>query len=120
MCSVDFDPAQVWECWSPRARKPHRCSECGYTIKPGESYARVNALSDGSWWTAVRCSACYFLCELIEETECDGHGQILWGGDGLQEEVREFYGEYDDNDNHTPHWARVAYDALCARAEASP
>jgi len=122
MCDTDFDPPQIFTLRAPRARKPHRCEECRTTIQPGETYARCAGLTDGNWWGGVRCAGCYFLAETIQELECGGEGQILWGGGQLDEEIREMdQGDYDEEaDEFAPNWARVAFDALCARAEATP
>ena len=119
MCNTDYDPCQVWELWSPRARKEHRCGECHAPIKPGESYARVNYLFEGAWGTAIRCAACYFLCELIEEAECGGEGQILWGE--LREEVGEHGGPYnEERDEYEPGWPGEFFNALESRRSPVP
>ena len=111
MCSTDFDPASIFEVNAIRAKKRHRCDECGVDVLPGESYARADWLADGAWNHSVRCAGCYFLCQAIETLECGGHGQILWGGDCLREEVNEL-DESRFDDTIAPHWTRVALDAL--------
>ena len=50
-CSCDYDPADVYRSSTPRARKPHRCGECGGPIEPGEKYEYVFGVWDG--WIGV-------------------------------------------------------------------
>lgn len=51
-----------------RARKPHKCQECGVVIKVGESYERNKWLYDGEWSLMDICMicreiGCAFSCE---------------------------------------------------------
>lgn len=41
-----------------RARKEHRCTECGATIAPGRLYERASMLMDGRWDTFTTCARC--------------------------------------------------------------
>lgn len=114
MCTSDYETWTVYEFWAPRARKEHRCGECHVMIQPGESYMRVNHLFDGKWGTDVRCAGCYFLAELIEETECGGEGQILMGE--LSTEVDEHVGPYiEERDEYEPGWPGLMFQALVNR-----
>lgn len=59
MCSIE--DAEPWDCYfesSPRARTPHRCCECGTTIKPGETYHRAAGAIWKYWYTYKTCMAC--------------------------------------------------------------
>lgn len=122
MCDVDYDQPTIWKCWAPRARKPHKCDECGLFVQPGESYARAKALTDGEWWDGVRCAACWFLCQAIETLECGDEGSVLWGG--LSEEIGQLdSGPYnEETDEFAPNWAEEAFGAIVSRprAEARP
>ena len=42
----------------PRARKPHKCSECGRTIEPGERYERTAGSWEGDFFTSLACLHC--------------------------------------------------------------
>ena len=55
----------------PKARKPHRCEDCGRTIHPGEQYVRTFAV-DGNVWTYIECAHCVAIVPLIE-WEDDGY-----------------------------------------------
>lgn len=115
MCSIDYEPAAVWDERSVRARRPHKCIECAGTIRPGEHYARVGCLFEGSWETLIRCALCYFLADAIETLECGDEGLIPYGG--LHEEIHNMdSGPYDeDTDEYAPNWADVAFEVICAR-----
>jgi len=41
-----------------KARKPHKCCECGFTIAPGQQYERVSGKSDGDIWVSKTCGPC--------------------------------------------------------------
>jgi hypothetical protein len=59
-----------------KARKPHRCIECGETIAPGERYQRDILKHDGAISSFKTCLAC---TEIREAFCCEGwiYGQ-LW------------------------------------------
>lgn len=42
----------------PTARKPHRCSCCGGTIRPGVTYSRTTCLYDGRVFDWLSCPGC--------------------------------------------------------------
>lgn len=58
VCSVDYDAAQVYNEKTVKARKEHKCCECGETIQRGESYEYVSGLWDGSWDHYRTCEMC--------------------------------------------------------------
>jgi len=43
---------------NPKARKQHRCCECGRTIEPGEHYLRVTEVWDHDPCTFKTCTEC--------------------------------------------------------------
>lgn len=54
----DYDPPSMFNETFPRARKDHKCCECGATISAGEVYQRVVGVwyNDFSWFKI--CSSC--------------------------------------------------------------
>jgi hypothetical protein len=54
----DGDPAEVFRSHVVRARKPHKCFECGAEISAGADYERVNGQWDGKWSTYSFCLPC--------------------------------------------------------------
>ena len=63
-CSVDVDNAPT--CWTStlrRARKTHRCIECGRAIVPGERYEVYSGLSEGKPFRHKTCLGCYHIRE---------------------------------------------------------
>lgn len=40
------------------ARKEHTCSGCHHTIRPGQTYTRLEGLYDGEWTTWKDCGRC--------------------------------------------------------------
>jgi hypothetical protein len=42
----------------PRARKDHRCSACGETIRAGSLYTRIGVVFDGTAETVKQCGRC--------------------------------------------------------------
>jgi hypothetical protein len=56
---------------------------------------------------------------LIEEAECGGEGQILWGE--LREEVGEHVGPYnEERDEYEPGWPGEFFNALESRRSPVP
>ena len=49
-----------------RARKDHRCYECGDTIEPGETYEVIEGMWDGSFETYKTCSGCVAAWSILE------------------------------------------------------
>jgi hypothetical protein len=65
----------------PRARKPHRCCECGETIHVGAVYQRASGKADGEIWTTRSCAVC---CEIRSAFVCGS-----WEFGRLWESIRE-------------------------------
>lgn len=80
-CQCDYEPSDVWCLTEPKARKEHKCCECGGTIRRGERHKRVSSLYDGRWSTFRRCADCAVTaCDLKQLLE--GYGSCLcdfWG-----------------------------------------
>lgn len=71
MC-VDFDPPDVWRQQTRKARKPHRCSECGRTIERGETYTVKAGLTDGWWFGNKTCGQCQAAAHWLDVV-CNGY-----------------------------------------------
>lgn len=59
-CYCDCEQPEFWTQNVRRARKSHRCCECGSDIKPGEQYEAYSGKWDGyvtSYSTCERCLA---------------------------------------------------------------
>ena len=87
MCfDYDWTPVASTESW-PRARKEHRCCECGGSIAVGEQYQLSSQLADGEGWRTFKlCEACIYLLALLyaeEQAEgCAVHESWYPYGDG--------------------------------------
>ena len=46
-----------------KARKEHKCCECGCPIKPGDKYQYSHGVWDGRWLSFKQCNDC---CDLAE------------------------------------------------------
>ncbi|MFA5053175.1 MAG: hypothetical protein WC565_03915 [Parcubacteria group bacterium] len=64
-----------------KARKPHKCCECGDTIAKGQRYEHVSGLWDGNWDRHDTCATCV----AIRERYCP-HG---WIYGSLAEQIEE-------------------------------
>lgn len=84
-CSIDAcDLGVVAECFSEKmvkARKEHKCCECGETIKKGETHEVASALWDGDWGTYRTCA----ICRTIRNAYC-----CTWYYGGLRETLWEY------------------------------
>jgi hypothetical protein len=60
-----------------KARKPHRCCECGKQIEAGEKYEHSRSKFDGDFSS---CDTCLICVEIGEAFYCDGRmiGGGLW------------------------------------------
>jgi len=60
-CSIDpydYDCPDVFNERMIKARKPHKCCECGAVIQVGDRHELVEGLWDGSWSRYRTCRAC--------------------------------------------------------------
>lgn len=90
-CSCDFNgdcPPEVYNKTFRKARKEHRCTECGDWIKKGERYEHVAACYEGSWNEYKTCLPCV---GIANDLGCRLH-------DGLVEQFQEIFGwDYRDD-----------------------
>ena len=54
----DVDQNEFHHESSVRARKEHRCCECRWAIKPGDTHELAVGKSDGRFWTMRTCQVC--------------------------------------------------------------
>lgn len=57
--------ADAW----PTARKPHRCEDCGRTIRPGEKYRKGSGMDGSTAWTWRECEHCTCLVHLLDRDD---------------------------------------------------
>jgi hypothetical protein len=67
-----------------KARKPHKCCECGKEIVKGEKYEHARGKCEGEMWSSETCLVCR---EIAEAFYCDGR---MFGGE-LWEEMEYAY-----------------------------
>jgi len=126
MCMIDdCDPCDVYSAKVVKARKPHKCSECGRQISPGESYHYAFMVQEGHGDSFHTCQHCFVGAQWLI-TNCGGfvHYSVL-------EEIREHASEYpylSDGlaalaDGMTSQWKNMPVPAMPAPitvAEQSP
>jgi hypothetical protein len=78
-----------WTETYPVARKEHRCTLCGRTIRPGETYRRGVGLDDGRAWTFKECAHCRAVMDLCDpawgEYEYDADVLYEWEPQDIRE-----------------------------------
>ena len=91
-----------------RARKPHRCCECGETIARGQSYERATGKSDGTIWAVSTCLDCR---DIRKAFVC---GTWMFGGlwESLREQLFEVW------QTHSPIDCLAKLDSKSARVKA--
>lgn len=75
----------------PRARKEHKCSDCGRTIRPGETYRRGVGF-DGTAWSWKECQHCEYALnryDLAWDGEYNADDFAEWASDGDCRDVQE-------------------------------
>lgn len=85
MCMWD-DGGEMWELTrreTRRARKEHRCGECGRTIGKGETYEYLTGLIYGHWDTERTCEQCIAAARWLTVV-CEG-----WLYQGVQQDLGE-------------------------------
>ena len=61
VCIGGYDtdgPAEFYETKRPRAKKEHKCEDCGEVIKIGETYRRDSGKFDGDFFDIITCNLC--------------------------------------------------------------
>ncbi len=79
-CWCDYDPPEFSSRSYPKARKQHRCEECGKPINPGEQYECVAGKWDGYFSTFNTCPRCVDLRRWVTNSIpcfCWAHGNML-------------------------------------------
>ena len=73
----DGDSPEFFDVRTPKARKPHSCSECGKVIAKGDVYQRTCGKNDGDFWTYDTCLIC---AEIRAAFSCNGEslGGMMW------------------------------------------
>lgn len=91
MCmAFDADPIEmIWKD-TPKARKAHRCDECGRTIRVGETYIRERFKLDGETSTHKTCAHCTVVRDWLS-LECGGYVFTAVSED-IDEHARGGYG----------------------------
>ena len=73
-CDADSEAPEFYQEKKVTARKEHKCSECGATIKPGDKYIRVV----GKWYDFMEYKTCMD-CQLIADLmTCSRVLGVLW------------------------------------------
>lgn len=84
-CYCDYDPPSVYRPKIVRARKLHRCYECGGIITPGERYEALFAIWDGSASSVHTCERCVDLRTWVKNnTPC-----FCWMHGDMDEQMRD-------------------------------
>lgn len=104
-CSIEVDELPEFHVVKTvKARKPHKCCECGAEIKPWDQYESVHAKWDGQVSTIKTC----ILCAKIRDEYCSGgfeYGGLretlceCLGFDYVTGQIR--YGEEEDEEERT-------------------
>ena len=79
-CSCDSYAYPYREERDRKARKPHKCGECGSAIKPGESYWYATGRCEGDWFDAKVCQRCTALYDWVKAHVpclCTSFGNML-------------------------------------------
>ena len=85
-CYCDYDAPSVFRSKKGvKARKPHRCGECGCDIKPGETYEYVFGVWDGYADSIHTCSRCV----AIREHAVISFPCFCWTYRGMIDELRD-------------------------------
>lgn len=91
MCMADMSDGgpEVHRAKIVRARKAHRCDECGRPIAAGERYEYVFSIFEGDWYTNHTCVHCVEVRRWLD-VACRG-----WIYTAVHEDIREHWDESD-------------------------
>lgn len=102
-CYCDYDPpAEFYGVSIRKARKQHRCEECGRYILPGERYEKVVGKWEGEVSGFNTCTHCLDIRTFVKNSVpcfCWFHGSMLddareaieWAYDRASDEVRGLF-----------------------------
>ena len=79
-CVCDYDPPEFFSCYQPRARKQHRCYECGGEIRIGEQYEYAAGKWDGYVDTFKTCERCFDIRQWVTNNVpcyCWAYGEAI-------------------------------------------
>lgn len=79
-CYCDYEAPEFYVQETRRAKKEHRCSECGRAIDAGESYEHVRGKWGGEMGTYKTCSRCLALKNWVKAhvpCACIPHGNLV-------------------------------------------
>ena len=85
-CCIDYDPPEFFTSTMRKARKQHKCCECGGIIEYGEQYQYISGMWDGCFYTFKTCEKCEDLRDSLMDVDCPSLGDL-----------RECYMEYLSN-----------------------
>lgn len=69
MCFYDCESPSFYNESYPKARKQHRCCECGRAIAKGEKYRRVSGKWEGDLATYSTCRRCCYMHAVVVQHE---------------------------------------------------
>lgn len=89
-CYCDYEPPSVYSKETRKARKEHKCAECGTLIKRGDKYEYVFGVWDGTVDYIKTCGQCVDLREFVRaHIPC-----FCWAHHNLHEDCIEMAREY--------------------------
>ena len=95
-CTVevgDYDPCVTLKEGSPKARKDHKCNECGCLIPSGDQYLTYVGVFEGKFFIHKTCMDCKSIRDVFFS---DGFiFEMLW--ENLHEYIDESNGEIPEN-----------------------
>ena len=79
-CYCDYDAPAFYTAKCVKARKLHKCAECGRNIEPGETYERAfGKMDDGYTYTPATCCYCLDIRQFVKNSVpcfCWAHGSM--------------------------------------------
>lgn len=88
MCAVDYgEPTDVARIELRKARKQHKCDDCGRIIEPRETYTHWVFLSEGYWSKGACCAHCRAASKWLVE-QCGGFLYV-----GILDDLEEHWNE---------------------------
>jgi len=89
-CVCDYERPSVISERTRRARKPHKCIECGREISPGETYEYTWGIWEGDADQFKTCSRCLAVKQYVmAHVPC-----FCWTYGNLLDDARSCIGEY--------------------------
>lgn len=79
-CYCDYEPADFYSATMRKARKEHRCEECGSVIKPGQQYEHAAMGYEGTACAYKTCQHCLEVRRFVKSFVpcfCWAHGNLL-------------------------------------------